>query len=119
MPHSILCARRGRSGGQQALVRSVHETVSAMLRFGRDFLLAQNQLLRFEVFRIVGGTNDVTVMEAAEGACQRLFTKVTSMKDHPLRQCFLQRRTITRASMQLRPPKAKTTRFSSFIRFAR
>ena len=82
----------------------------------------QEKLLRFErrVFRIVGGMNEVTVMEAAEEVCQRLFTTVTSMKDHPLRQCFLQRRTITRASMQLRPPKAKTKRFSSsFIRFAR
>ena len=82
----------------------------------------QEKLLKFErrVFRIIGEANDTTVIEAGEELCKRLFEKVVGFPHHPLRQLFSQRRTVTRASMQLRPPKAKTRRLSeSFIRFAR
>ena len=82
----------------------------------------QEKLLKFErrVFRLVGVTNDATVIDIGERICERLFKKVVGMPNHPLRQCFTQQFTKTRASMQLRPPKTRTKRFSeSFIRFAR
>ena len=82
----------------------------------------REKLLTFErrVFRIVGDTNAADVIETGEEMCRRLFKNVSCMSDHPLRQCFSHRSTVTRASMQLRPPRAKTKRLShSFIRFAR
>lgn len=82
----------------------------------------QDKLLRFErrIFRIAGSNGDLTVVEAAEMMCKRLFESVVLFQSHPLRKCFTQRMTKTRASMQLQPIKAKTKRlFSSFIRFAR
>lgn len=82
----------------------------------------KDKLLRFErrIFRIVGEKNNISVIEAAEQTCERLFEKVCDFTEHPLRRCFSQRCTRTRASMKLRPVKAKTKRLStSFIRFAR
>ena len=82
----------------------------------------QEKFLKFErrAFRIIGESSVPNVIQFAEETCKHLFTKVSQMEGHPLRQCFSQRSTVTRASMQLRPPRAKTKRFSSsFVRFAR
>ena len=117
-----------RSGCPSALMLQVYNSIvrSVFIYAYPSFCnlpkFLQDKLLKFErrIFRIVGSDNDVTVIEAAEEMCQRLFSKVAILIGHPLRQCFSQRCTVTRASMQLRPPKAKTKRFSSsFIRFAR
>jgi hypothetical protein len=82
----------------------------------------KEKLLRFErrVFRIIGCERSLSVIEAGERSCQRLFDKVVHSSSHPLRRCFTQQATKTRQSLQLRPVRAKTVRLSnSFVRFGR
>jgi hypothetical protein len=82
----------------------------------------QVKLLKFEgrIFRMVGATNDTTVIEAGDKFCEHLFQKTSCSTDHCLRRCFTQRLTNTRQSLKLRPIRAKTVRLSqSFIRFGR
>ena len=117
-----------RSGCSSSIVLNVYNLVIrpiilyAYSSFCNLPLFLKEKLLRFEkrVFRIVGDRNDRSVIEAAEQACERLFEKVVLYNDHPLRHCFRQYPTKTRASMKLRPVLARTKRFSSsFIRFAK
>jgi len=82
----------------------------------------QDRLLKFErrMFRLIGATNDVSVVEAGDRFCQKLFDTVSRSSSHCLRRCFTQQLTNTRQSLKLRPIRARTSRLSrSFIRFAR
>jgi len=82
----------------------------------------RKKILGFErrVFRIVGNSNDTSIVDAGESSCETLFSKVSRYSDHCLRRCFALRLTSTRKSQQLRPVRAKTVRLSrSFTRFAR
>ena len=82
----------------------------------------QERLLKFErrIFRIIGAKNDISVIEAGDQFCQKLFDKVSRSNSHCLRRCFSQQLTNTRQSLKLRPIRSRTSRLSrSFIRFAK
>ena len=63
----------------------------------------QDKLLKFErrIFRVVGATNDMSVIEAGDSFCQHLFNKVSSSSNHCLLKCFTRRLTNTRQSLKL------------------
>ena len=62
----------------------------------------------------------VSVLDAADATCRRLFAAIEAHDDHPLRVLFTQRKPTPRNSRTLAVPKGKTKRYtSSFIHYAR
>ena len=110
--------------------------VSAYIAFVRSILLFSfptfcnapqfliDKLLRIErrILRFVSQPPLplLSISEAGELYCRRLFQRVQEHQDHPLRELFVYRPTDrTRRKATLLPPKTKTKRYSSsFIRFA-
>ena len=60
------------------------------------------------------------ILAAAEAMCRRLFVSIEGNNCHPLRVMFSERNKSLRNPLTLKPPFARTKRFSnSFIKFAR
>ena len=89
--------------------------------FDHTLPLMQN-LLRVEpsICRIIDATPPRGLSAAAEAMCSRIFSRIEGNPSHPLRRLFSERRRTARNQLSLRPPFARTKRYSeSFIKFAR
>ena len=73
----------------------------------RKFLQAKLVTFERRVFRIIDDKNVPNVIETGEKMCLGLFKNVSCMPYHPLRQCFSHRSTVSRASIQLPPPRGQ------------
>lgn len=85
-----------------------------------SYLFTSMERVERRVFRIIGddAKNFVTLDNAAENVCKRLFCAVLLDCHHPLRSLFVKRVPTTRDQSVIKPPFARTVRFkNSFIRF--
>jgi hypothetical protein len=85
-----------------------------------DYLL--KRLVRFEkrILRVIHASPRLDILAAADAMCRRLFASIEANDSHPLRTIFYERDKTARNHLTLKPPFARTKRFSnSFIKFAR
>ena len=86
-----------------------------------DYLFAQLLKIEKRVFNIIGSSKFPCLAVVGHKICSRLMMAIEKHPDHLLRPMFLSRdfRT-TRAQNSIRPPFARTKRFSkSFIKFCK
>ena len=85
-----------------------------------DYLFKRFVALERRIVRIIKATPKNNIAAAADSMCRRLFVLIEGNNSHPLRKIFLERDLTPRNPLSLKPPFARTTRFSnSFIKFAR
>ena len=85
-------------------------------------LYLQKKLMAVErrAIRIMRFQPSVSVLDAADAICRRLFATIEAHDDHPLRVLFAPRNPTPRNAKTLAMPKGKTKRYtSSFVRYAR
>ncbi len=85
-----------------------------------DYLIQKLVDVEKRVCRITSVKPQADLLTAAHFMCSRLFTSIECSSSHPLRIMFDERHKTRRNPLSLRPPRARTKRYSaSFIKFAR
>jgi hypothetical protein len=85
-----------------------------------DYLKAKLVRIEKRVCRMTSAILREDLVTAADDMCSRLFSTIESNAAHPLRVLFETRQRTPRNILSLRPPLARTKRYSaSFIKFAR
>lgn len=85
-----------------------------------SYLLEKFKRVERRFVRIANVTPDQSILSAADAMCARLFKRIEANPSHPLRVMFSEREKTFRNCFTVKPPFARTKRYSSsFIKFAR
>ena len=103
-----------------AFIRSLMLYCFPTLCNAPDYLLERFRKVERRFARIATTMPEQTVLCAADAMCVRLFQAFEASSSHPLRVMFCKRQKTARNPHILKPPFARTKRFSTtFIKFAR
>ena len=112
---------------QNLLLRAFYSYFRSVLLYGfpafcnaSEYLLKKFVRVEKRFQRISGAVPDKSILNAADLMCERLFNDILKHPNHALRTLFLSSNRSGRSHSTLRPPFARTKRFSeSFIKFAK
>ena len=84
-----------------------------------NYLLEKFRKVERRFARVANVTPNKSLLLAANDMCDRIFKAIEANPSHPLRVMFCEREQTPRNSFTLKPPFARTKRYSSsFIKFA-
>ena len=103
-----------------AFIRSILLYSFPTLCNASGYLLEKFKRVERRFVRIANVAPQKSVLTAAESTCIRLFQTIDANPSHPLRMMFCEREKTPRNLLTLKPPFARTKRYStSFVKFAR